>query len=403
MIPVSLAGATTMWRFVDSEALSQWVGTQPWLSSGGIARASVTGPRQAALIVRALEGWVRVSDAGASDVRIAELTAELSVGDALRAHFELERDASERDALESLASALSYAPRVFVCAALTPELAAMRGAEARGLGSALSNLGANLTLLLLARERRGESWSLLHGAPAEVAIERSVGGRHGRWRAYLHRRVAWETAGDLDRALSWDLELGLDRLPVGDDAAVERALNRQATVELGAHDPSSVLAACGTRDPGSEFLWRPDANAGLRPVPWAARALLLAGATEARPVLRGCLVNGHLFRTAIAWCHDLEWRVRERHFDALPEAPDAESARAAFAQFQAGSHFDCQLYPPGVSSRANRRLGFQRTGPLPRLGLDGNGRAALAGQAEAAAEWAVPRPLRELEDVRDIG
>ena len=204
----------------------------------------------------------------------------------------------------------------------------------------------------------GPDFDLTVGSPATGIGDLLGGDEASLWRYYVHCRLAWESAGDLSRALSWN-ERGFADISKGDDNSLECLLNK---VSESAYSSLSVEVmktfACylsglasnktksGTKHRelrgrlnNAGLLWRPLREVRLRPTPWAARAFLrrsedLENKRQIHPLLRGCLVCAPLAREIVGRCFDLEARVRSVHGTLGGRGQMSEQCRTLWDRFQ---------------------------------------------------------------------
>jgi hypothetical protein len=192
-----------------------------------------------------------------------------------------------------------------------------------------------------------------------VACEPGEVGRHPSesWCAYLHLRLAWETAGNLHRAERWNTVYRIERLPDGEDQFLEQALNRAAAdaykdvPEETRQQIETHLAESSNIERAGQSLWQPWDELqqwGLvwltpgtqvpGPSPWFARALLLRGAKgPVRNLLRNSLVCAPLSRQVLSACFDLEAHERARCAADLPDESQASrDTLQSYHRFQRG-------------------------------------------------------------------
>ncbi len=199
----------------------------------------------------------------------------------------------------------------------------------------------------------GICYDLSEGSPAAGSDLLSVPDSR-LWVHYLHRRLAWEAGGHLPRAER--LAAVAARVRPGDDDALEVALNALAAAAHDALGPAgraavaAGVAACvgrpttGVTPPAGAF-WSPAHLAGVLPVPWVARALLLrcpVGPFE--QFLRGALLCLPVAQELLTACFFLEAQVRGRADLAEPPPADAE-CRKHWGKFRDGWGCTAGLYP----------------------------------------------------------
>ena len=174
------------------------------------------------------------------------------------------------------------------------------------------------------------------------------------WPHYLHRRLAWEAGGHLPRAER--LAAVATRVRPGDDAGLEAALNAQALAGYEALSPAGQVAiaagvaacvgraAAGAALPAGAF-WSPAYLAGILPVPWVSRALLLRRpAAPFEQFLRGALLCLPLAQELLTACFLLETQVRGRA-DLAEPPPDDSASHGHWGRFRASRGRTAALYP----------------------------------------------------------
>jgi len=388
--PVELAGFCAHWRFEGSRALYDWFKERPWLSGGGTRALRVGSSGSVAPIADAVRRAVRWHDDGASSVRtlvgaLNESTATplASICEAL----EVAPDPSRRTTIHRLAQVLDHHPAVVVLDASESSPDAVACLDP--LESLVDELPkvhapAALVALVLGREfglREADDFS--HGEPIEGPWL-YLGDRSRSWRSYVHVRISWETAGDIDRAKRWGADAPSFR--VGEDGALEAWLNRQSAAELHAqpagvaakisalntrssdHDDRAELAAAGA-------LWSPSPGVARRPTPWAARALLTAGAPPTR-ALRRALVCAPLAHELLRVCLDQEHLFRSRHRTPGTPSENTVGNYDRYVRGEAGS--DRDFYPPGCPAVTDDPWDFASLGEfIPATGVSGDVRRAV--------------------------
>ena len=348
-IPVSLGGHRTLWSFRDSARFSGWLSTRPWLSGGGLAVLRCGGPGAGQVLEEVLQGAVLAADAGACRPQVREWNIPEdeaggsfgALGDALGL---AQTPSRARELAQRLGPVLSEQQIILV--------GRLAGDDARK-GRLLTELGELLDLLSKQPERptltlllwtdggqlggAPSTFDFRIGGPAEMALTALGAPDPVRWATYLHHRLAWESAGSLERTLLTAAAPELATLPAhtGDDAALEMALglladrffatltdaNRQAWTNYAAQPAASYPANC----PG---LWIPVAGDEPRPEPSLARALLRRGAEKrVRWRLRDSVACRPLATELLMRCLDLEAQLRTDHAHALIPRPAAAGER----------------------------------------------------------------------------
>ncbi len=423
-VDVRLAGASATWRFTDSTRFGDWINERPWTGTGAVVRLAITGDQLYDLLLDEIAGGVRRADAGATGARAVALAVIGALTDALSEHYEIPTALERRRRLDALSLAVVRSPEVFLVKC-EPDDAAELSRQAEGAREELAKLqpGAALVVAIFTPRAVDPTFDLRVGAPIDSSHERRRGGRRANWQAYLHRRLAWEAAGNYDLAHEWNAELSLDELRVGDDDALEGGLNRVALERLHASD-QALCARAGDDTTGDELnrledvglVWRPHVRAHARPVPWLARAMLLSAPTSTRaPMLRASVVSGGLMRDAIGRCLDLEARLRGWHQSAiaLPSPTnDQGNAERALEAFKAGSHHDCQFYPSDCPARPKTAWAFSEFGRfLSHATLPPSRRRAAEALRQLRnslahghyVSWRTFEVLEEIESRLDVG
>lgn len=351
---VSLAGCQCPWRFRDFTLLDAWLADRPWIDRGGVKVVRVSSARVGVGIAQAIRRNILAHDEGTSDVRIHLLDpswTELSQYTVITRVLGLSPDLPRRELLRQASRVLLHRPTVLLfegphvsdpCArGDSPEPQEGRARASRSLLEEWTHFldevgrieGAVVTILAFdtpTRPRASSFYDLTVGMPAEGVLRESSASESVLWHAYVHARLAWEVAGDLDRAQCWDEE-GFASIPIGSDEALESLLNRCAEKTHADLHPAlkelltqylaqlvrpSQHDVLDKRSAAAELLsrgvlWKPAGESLARPVPWMARALLLhQEAEDARFLLRGCLVCAPLAKELLSRCFDLEARER---------------------------------------------------------------------------------------------
>jgi hypothetical protein len=373
-VPVTLGGFPASWRFRDSGGLDAWLGELPWAGTGGARLVRIASAGLAGEMARAIRRAVRGHDDGDRDVQVylvepGEAAAGLQA--VLRGVLGLpdEPDPSDRRSfLSSAGRLLAGWPTVIVLPAVEPgaDPRLWRDAQEIAAGVARAQPDAQATIVLLdtpAAPLADEAFDLTVGALADPVLADPDRRDVELWRAYVHARLAWESAGDLARALAWD-ERGFRGVAFAADNIVENLLNQcaeaayrdlpAATREQALAQLRQMVARKGGPGQGAEELvragafWRPVGESQPRPAPWLARAMLRSGeCPEAGFYLRGCLVCAPLAREVLSHCFDLEWRQRAIGWaqrGTFRPPPEAEERFRKFQQMQPGS--GAEFYPP---------------------------------------------------------
>jgi hypothetical protein len=361
---ITLGGHRAPWAFHGSAALASWLGARPWIEGGGLAFVRCGGPNAADFLAEALRGATHGADAGASELRLMPLEtgrAPFGFSTCLADTLGLPAPERLRTFAEKVGEALEGRTRLFI-GRLDTAPSVNFISEAAELKDLLTKLPSQpaLTMIVI---YQGEG--LLHsaltfdftsGRPIESVLAplETIGA--GQWSAYLHHRLAWECAGNLELALAWAGELAIDSLSqrAGDDEALEAALGqasdsrfttldepvRQAWLDFATESKPMPPTEMGGR-------WQPQPGDTPRPQPWLARSLLRAGALGAsRWQLRDCLSCHPLATAILIRCLELEASLRTRHSPTLLRRGHTltERTREAHQQFLEGRN-STLIYP----------------------------------------------------------
>lgn len=371
---VSLAQFETSWRFVDSGQLETWLASRPWVDGGGVRLLRASGPAQATLLTEALPARVHAVDQGRTNVDALLVPGFEEAGDvralAKRA-FDIQ-PSSTRRVLELAADVLSHQRTLLVLDGTRLPDGAVRAfiEAAMQLASDVAKLRPSVALPVLVIHSpsfpaSAGSWSFTSGGPLGEVLGRADAQPSARWAAYVHIRLAWESAGDLDVALEWAAPAA--GLSFGADDGLERILNALADEDWQRLDSSrrellqGYLAMLGKRPwdrmeyirrteelQAAQLAWRPSGVAHVRPVPWAARALARQGQSlpHTKTLLRSCMTCAPIAKEVVSRCLDLEAYLRACHtLDSVPRPPG--KADEALRDFQGRGHesFDRRFYP----------------------------------------------------------
>lgn len=423
-LEVTLAGHRAPWWYRGSRALREWLESQPWLRGGGgiVLHIGTTGDPD--LVLESVRRGVRAAD----DAGFTPEVRVVSIDEALLENLKLEfcgaRDAPERQLVDECA----YRPRLIIVMTATGGGGVLRDAiafsdRARKLAP---DFRAGFLFVSTARCADEGALDLLVGSPDDHVLRLVDDTQDRLFRAYLHARIAWESAGSLRHARALDAALGSYR--VGDDEAVETWLNRYALAtyaEAPAADRRLLVAlldavvhnaarelrrlALEARDTG--FLWSPFGRERLRTVPWVARALLATDRFHpAAPLLRSHVTCAPFARELLGRCLELEARERTKLSWALGTAPapaDAIARHAAFERDEVGS--DSAYYPRCSPARPTDAWAFVEFGAfidaavragtpdLPRRDLHALRQLRNALAHGHYASWSTLRRLLEIE------
>jgi hypothetical protein len=369
-LTVTVAGYPAKWHFRDGQKLENWLAGRPWLSRNEARGVRVSAACFAAAFLARLRQAMRGHDDGSSGVAFVEVRPEaLPGGLALALAEALEVPPAERFELYGrLKERLAEGPTVFLVPPPDQPRPGLLEEAGEFLEAMAKPAGAVRVLLLLADTPRqrllGSAFDLSVGLPAERLLA-GAASEDALWRGYLHHRLAWEAAGDLERVAQWEEEVG----PVapGADGEFERQLNRTAREryeELESADRQAVreylehgvkqtrarhwLVQRAAQLEQDQLLWRPPGTDEPQVVPWLARALLLAG--EVPPCvfhLRTCLVCAPLARELLDRCFELEARERAALWARRSSRPPPAKAVERWGMFQESGSFQAGLYPLG--------------------------------------------------------
>jgi hypothetical protein len=247
-----------------------------------------------------------------------------------------------------------------------------------------------------------EEFDFTSGAPDDQVLRLLDDTRERLFRGYLHARVAWESAGSINRARR--LERVIEAVRVGDDDALEVGLNefaRQVYREVGdeARRKLGDFLAAITRGASVDarriapelgsvgLLWSPFGRDRWRVVPWVGRAVLLQDpATESSLLLRSQMTCAPLAREILGRCLELEARERAKLARQIGGSQPPREAVVRLASFQAQEGYgDAALYPRFSPARPRDAWAFAEFG-------------AFVETAERSG--ASPRHVRELHALR---
>jgi hypothetical protein len=324
-------------------------------------------------MTRAVRRTVRGLDDGDRDVQvyiIDEALASAGLKAIIASVLTLPEEPDRRAFLAQAARMLAGWATVIVVPAVGPGADPNLWRDSRELVDQLVRLQADAraTIVLLDTPQAPlapDAFDLTVGGLADPVLADADRPDPQLWRAYVHARLAWETAGDLARALAWN-ERGFRNVALAADNVVENLLNQcaeNAYRDLSADLCQRALAllrlmvarrgGTGSISATEELVrtgafWRPPGESQPRPVPWLARAMLRAGeCPEAGFYLRGCLVCAPLAREVLSHCFDLEWRQRAIGWaqrGTFRPPPEAEERFRKFQEKQFGS--GAEFYPP---------------------------------------------------------
>lgn len=376
-VPVALAGHTANWRFRGSAELDAWLASMPWKDRGGSLVLRLGSASLGEKFARSLSWAIRGLDDSVREISVRILPLPTQNVTPLQL-LQLAADTTPRGPIEQqrsdLAQDLAALPTVAI---VLPSETSVPAHFARQTGELIGQLRkacpeARATVVFLdtaACPLQGDPLDFTVGGPSDPVL----GFDKELWRAYVHARLAWETGGELARALAWDAR-GFSRLGVGADDSLENLLNQHAEEEHGrlpaglqkqAIETVQQMVRPQVRTTFTGLLecgafWKPPGERGPRPTPWLARALLrLNLASEAAFLLRSCLVCAPLAREVLGRCFDLEARERAIGFanrGSLPPPQDAVERFRKFNERQADS--GAEFYPADCPARPSDPWGF---------------------------------------------
>lgn len=363
---VALAGIRLTWRFGTDTRFASWLRERPWTSRGGVVVAHVTGPEQAAVVSELAVARLRESDGQKLgrdlELRLCELDPDLpSPLQQVQRWLEMPVQVpGSAFTLRDTARRVAELERVWIvsCHAGGPDRPWRTGLRCHVEDLNKADADARLAVVVLTPDAPDPDGVDLRCG--QIAGPLGAQGALARWDAYVHTRLAWEAAGNLDRATS--LHDRVTTVRRDDDAGLERCLNEWARLswrDLDGAVRERILrhcsAAVGAPAPdawGSEpelepFVWNP--GGVVLPVPWLARALLTTGAGHPplRGLLRCALVCAPLRDAVAARCLAAESRLRAA---AEPTAPPPVEAEALLRHVEAGRAYECLHYPEDAAA-----------------------------------------------------
>ncbi|MBI2373721.1 MAG: hypothetical protein HYV07_06945 [Deltaproteobacteria bacterium] len=380
-VPVEFAGHAADWKLLHSDPIESWIGTRPWTSSGGIRGAVVRSRESYERLRESVATLVESSDRRASDVVVREIDlvglAASEIEDALGAP----PSAGRRARYEELSHRLRAMPVVLT----VPPSRDLARWDVEAISEVTTRLAkattaAALVVLVFSTQPLPTVETLADLTCALPSPDDlfSLLGRNDRraWSGYIHHRLAWECAGDHERAVRWAEHV--QNLAVGDDDGFESALNGLAREQLRSStlgpEGAEEAVADPTKDGSAEAWWRGPRDR-RRIVPWVARGLLLAGTGRLRHVLRSALLCETIAGLLLDVCFDLECRAR-----ALPDLDPRElpdSASNELARFEVDEGSARVFYPRGAPSLPVEPLDVASLGALAHALPRGQGRDFL--------------------------
>lgn len=414
-LPVNLAGYPARWRFPGSPLLEELFTSAPWSNGGGVRIIrTVTGYGHE--VTKALGREARVAGGGQIDLRILVVSSGQLGEDLGTALERLRRPGVEPgpagpERTDRLADWLTNQPTVLLIGPAPRGLAPSVLAHAQELHEWTVKKDSSLAvtaLVLDTSEHRagGNPIDLTTGWPVDPTLPAISGGVGRLWRAYLHTRVAWETAGDLSRAVRWS-EAGFATLADEDDRGCERLLNNLAASDLRKVGASirkefSGYVACFLHPARSRsdllrraegllqagLVWKPDGSGWPQAVPWVARAALSSNVIpDAEALFRGCLICRPLAREVQGRCLDLESRERAVCWAIKTRSTPNPEAAKRWQEYTADPTYPARVfYPPGCPAEPVDSWPFTTFGEF------------LHATAPNSSQWSAWHELRELRN-----
>lgn len=377
-LPVTLNGHRAAWVYRGSRELGAWLESQPWLRGGGVVRLRLgTSTGDIDLLVDGLRRAVRGADEAGHQPVVASLPIVDKLVSTLQAELCGAAEADERRVVDEC----SFKHRLILC---ITESGGPIAAEARAFSDRARKVAPDFATAFViistgSDAAEGDELDFTSGAPDDHVLRLLDDTQDRLFRSYLHARVAWESAGAINRARS--LETVLRSVRVGDDEAVENGLNEFARQAYGCameRDKRRLVeflaaiargAVVDARRVAPELgnaglLWSPFGRERWRVVPWTARALLLDDiAGESALLLRSQLTCAPLAREILGRCLELEARERAklaRQIGASRPPPDAVARLESFQRPEARG--DALFYPRSSPARPRDAWAFAEFG-----------------------------------------
>lgn len=336
-LEILIAGYASNWTFRGSKTFSTWAEAKPWSNEGGLCVVRTESADVADLVIPSVRRAVYGANDGEArlDVRLLEVGGEAGTPtQALLRDFELDQAISPFEAREKIRACLL--DRSFVLVFVEVASVDLNDWEAIvGLLEYYRKSTNPVRLAAVVIDSRGAVRSepicdFLNGRPTHnVLSEVSSTMDEGlHWPAYLHHRAAWEAGGCLSYAMSVGSKLTLGA--VGDDEAVEEALQAHAREHLEGHAGAHLLFdLVGLRTGGAKpsqtrlrslradllemgLTWRPPSMSSFHVVPWAARALLAIPGLPGKQIwaLRHHLVCAPVAGEILSLCLQFESQIQ---------------------------------------------------------------------------------------------
>lgn len=359
-VHVTLGGHRAPWRYRGSTQLQEWLESQPWLRGGGcqLVQVGTSGDRE--ILLDSIRCAVRAADDGGFAPRVPTLTVDERLVEFLKLEFCGSANASDRE----LADSCAIHPQLVVAFTSTQGTELLRDASvfsdrARKFAP---DFRTAFVFLSSSRHSDGNAVDLEVGSPNDHVLRLLDETQERLFRAYLHARIAWETAGSL--SLARRLDSALQDCRIGDDEGVESGLNGFAQSQYALVPQSSKilldqLLVAVSRNSAPDLrrraiegrqegiLWSPFGRDRLRIVPWVARAVLMEDPRHTcAQMLRSHIWCAPLARELLGRCLELEARERAKLSWALGNTSPPTEAVARLAAFErADVDSDTVLYP----------------------------------------------------------
>lgn len=377
-LPVTLTGHQASWVYRGSRELHAWVVSQPWLKGGGVTRVRLGANGDVDLLIDGLRRAVRSADEAGYQPLVASLTVADKLVPALHADLCGSAVVDERQIIDEC----SFKHRLFIT--LTESGGASLADQARAFSDRARKVAPDFASAFVivstgANSADGDELDFTSGSPNDYVLRLLDETQERLFRGYLHARLAWESAGSINRARGIESVIGSIR--VGDDEALEVGLNefaRGVYGELAVSDKrclgeflAAIMrgASVDARRIASELgdaglLWSPYGSERWRVVPWVARASLLTdGSVESTMLLRSQLICAPLARELLGRCLDLEARERAKLTRQIGSYLPPAEAVARLASFQRrDTQGDAPLYPRCSPARPRDAWAFAEFG-----------------------------------------
>ncbi len=377
-LALNLAGFESAWTFPLALGLEDWIASCPWAEVGGAQAVLV--PESLTEYVRGhIERLVRAHDGGMTGLSVVNAVLDVpsqAIDVSVCRSLAIASDGPPRERRAMLGRALSGRCTALL---LTDHSSGHPSAlqEARGLADLVSKQPSPGGLAIVIIQPVGRSASretvsmppheqhnLTLGRPTHGIVDVTSSGLASAWNPYVHLRLAWESAGNVERALRWGA-MATSRVTALDDGALEVCLNDLALIEwnglpeagrqewvtfvgaLAAPHSGTGLRRRPPKPPRTQEGW-PGTRAPSVP-PWIARALLIENADRCgRTLLRSTLVCEPLAMELLGACLHLEAGEKARFWSEVTAMPPLDEARARFDDLLVGRQSsDRAWYPAG--------------------------------------------------------